>query len=76
MSAFTTSPVVGSNELIRSIVSPHHSIRYPSCSYGGKISTVSPFTRKVPRARLIWLRWYWMSTSRWSANSNGTSVPL
>ncbi len=67
---------IGSNIEIRSTVSPHHSMRYPACSYGGKTSRVSPLTRKVPRARLIWFRWYWMSTSRCIENSSGTSVPL
>ena len=76
VSSPTISPVSGSNCVTRWIVSPHHSIRVPICSYGGKTSSVSPVTRNVPRARLTWFRWYWMSTSRCIANSSGISVPL
>ncbi len=76
VSSPTISPVSGSNCVTRWTVSPHHSIRVPICSYGGNTSSVSPVTRNVPRARLTWFRWYWMSTSRCIANSSGISVPL
>ena len=42
VSSPTISPVSGSNCVTRWMVSPHHSIRVPICSYGGKTSSVSP----------------------------------
>ncbi len=58
-----------------SISSPNISMRTASSSYTGKISTVSPRTRKVPLVNDMSLRWYWMSTKRRSSASRSISSP-
>ena len=57
------SPVSGSNRVMRSISSPHSSIRTPCSSYAGYTSTVSPRTRNVPRSNEASFRLYWICTS-------------
>ncbi len=59
----SSSPVSGLIFEIRSISSPHSSMRTACSSYAGKISTVSPRTRKVPRSKATSLREYWIFTS-------------
>ena len=51
VSSPTISPVSGSNCVTRWMVSPHHSIRVPICSYGGNTSSVSPCDAERARAR-------------------------
>ena len=65
-------PVSGSNRCIRSISSPKNSILMPSSVWAGRISTVSPRTRKSLRSNAMSFLEYCRSTS---LASNG-SLPI
>ena len=60
---------------LRATSSPHSSTRTPCSSYAGKISTVSPRTRKVPRSNATSLRLYWMPTSWRRMSSRAMRCP-
>ena len=60
---------------MRSTSSPHISMRTPCSSYAGKISTVSPRTRNVPRSNATSLREYWMPTSARRMSSRPRTSP-
>ena len=70
-----TSPVIGWSVESASISSPNISIRTASSSYTGKISIVSPRTRKVPRVKDMSFRVYCTSTKRRSSWSLSISWP-
>ena len=73
----STSPVSGSNRVIRSIVSPHHSIRTAVSSYDGMDLEGVALDAELPaRAGSTWLRWYWMSTRRCMDHSMSVATPL
>ena len=69
------SPVSGLILVIRSTVSPQSSMRTARSSYAGKISTVSPRTRKVPGSKLTSFRLYWMATRASRMESRPRSLP-
>ena len=73
----STLPRSGSISLMLSTTSPNSSTRMArSSSYAGKISMVSPLTRKVPREKSWSLRSYWISTRSRSSLCRGYSSPV